>query len=287
MTSPSRQLTILLSLGLFLEMLAQPSDSLRFPLLPFDPFENFQFVSFNRLPSADDNGFAFSNYDYLVPFGMSLQAKLITKNNYQLVGSASIKTQFLFRHENSALLNGIRKTHFNTDFFFRLHNVFHLSSSDHLRLTFFHRSTHLGDDYTILNRVASTNYWSMDEGNYESTQMQYAHTQRRWMLYGGIQYITRGDTPRERLEIQQGALLRNFLKGAAGEKMFLGYDLRLLENNNYAADILYGIGYQVAKNSHIRVEYFRGHIPFSRQERLIDTWWIGIGYYLNVYSIAL
>lgn len=273
---------------LWVDAFGQAPDSIKFPVLSFDPFENFQFVSVSKLPKpSNTSGFAFSNYDYLIPFGLSFSANIIRKQNFQMIASSSIKVQFLFRNENSNLLNGIRKTHFNTDFFLRLHNIYEVSPHDKLRLTFFHRSTHLGDDYVILNNLPSTNYWSADEGNYESIQLQYARTDKSTVVYGGVQYIVRGDTPREKIELQQGALISNFIRGNAGSKIFMGYDLRLLENNDYFLDVLGGVGYKTGKRSHFRIEYFYGHIPFSRLERLIDTQWLALGFYINVSPIDL
>jgi hypothetical protein len=276
---------VLLFLTLFVSISAtgQTLDSARFPILPFNPYENFHYLAFNVLASPlSKDGFDFNDYQYLVPFGLGIEKDLLHRKGYLLSASASINVQFIFRNENSAVLDGIRKTHFNTDFLLRLHNTFLLSDSDKLRLTLFHRSTHLGDDFILLNGLDNTDYWPSDESNYEALQVQYAKDKRQLMYYAGTQLVFRPGTPRKRLEFHHGLTISNFGDHKLWSKLFLGYEIRLLENNQYNLDTDIGIGYLLGETSHVRINFYSGHLPFSRYERVIKNTWIGLGFYLNV-----
>lgn len=166
---------------------AQKNDSLNFPTLVFSPTENYNYIAVNRvLSNPKMDGFSFDQYEYVVPFGVGLRKDILEKENYQLSIQGAINVQFIFRYEQSDILNGIRKTHFNTDFFVRLHNTFRINSTQKLRVTVFHRSTHLGDDYVVLNPFSSNRYWSTDETNYEALQVQYAIQRTKLTAYGGV-----------------------------------------------------------------------------------------------------
>ena len=276
----------LFSMFISLSATGQQIDSLRFPTLHFNPYENFHFFEFGGLESpVNQDSFDFNNYQYLVPFGMGLETDIYHSKHYLLSASGSINVQFIFRNENSAILNGIRKTHFNTDFILRLHNTFTLSKYDKIRATVFHRSTHLGDDYLLLNDINNTNYWPNDESNYEALQIQYAKEKRKLLYYVGTQFVIRPETPRKRLEFHQGLTVRNFSDHKLLSKLFIGYDIKSLENNGYDLDTDIGIGYRLGKTSHVRINYFTGHIAFSRFERTIKNSWLGIGIYINASRI--
>jgi hypothetical protein len=254
--------------------------------LHFNPYENFHYFGFNalELPQNQD-GFDFSNYQYLVPFGLGIEKDIYHTNRYLLSTSGSFNVYFLFRNENSPILNGIRKTLFSTDFLLRLHSTFTLSKSDKIRLTLYHRSTHLGDDYVQTNRIDRTHFWAEDESNYEALQIQYAKDKKQLLFYVGTQLVFRPDTPRKRLEFHQGLTIKNFSNHKHISKVFIGYDVKLLENNEYNLDTDIGIGYTISATSHIRINYFSGHIAFSRYERTIKNSWIGLGFYINASSI--
>lgn len=239
-----KQLLLLLILVIHIFTFGQSNDSLRFPILHFNPYENFHFISFNKMktPQLQDE-FEFDDYEYLVPFGLGIQKDLYHKKNYLLSASTSINVQFIFRNEDSPVLQGIRKTLFNTDFFLRIHNTFRLTTTDKLRVTLYHRSTHLGDDYTLLNKINNVNYWREDESNYEAIQVQYAKEKKSFLIYVGTQFGTRPNTPRKRIEFHQGTTLRNLFGNSSLNKFFIGYDIKLLENNNYNIDTDIGIGY--------------------------------------------
>ena len=266
-------------------VLAQNIDSVSFPKLLFSPYENFHFIAINRLlakPAMD--GFTFDQYEYVVPFGTGVCKEIVKKKNYLLSLDGSINVQFIFRNENSKILKGLRKTHFNTDFFLRLHNVFRLSATQKLRATAFHRSTHLGDDYVVLNPFSSNRYWSTDETNYEALQLDYSFEKKSVLLYGGGRFVFRLDTPRKRIEFHNGVVFKEFLKGSTGSKLIAGYDLKLMQNNGFNPDLDLCLGYVLSEKSHIQLKYYSGHLPFSRLERKYKASWLGIGYYLNIQS---
>ena len=230
------------------------------------------------------DGFSFGNYDYVVPFGIGIRKGFINKYNFQFGVSGSVNTQFLFRNENSVNMNGVRKTHFNSDFYVRLFTSFLLFETMKLRFTLFHRWSHLGDDFLLLNDEQDSNYWSTDEANYEAIQGHYVYEGERFTLYFGGNFVLRSAN-RKRVEFQQGGIVRPFLKGGIGKKFFLGYDIKMLQNNEFAPSIDAGIGYETGKETHVRLNYFSGNIPFSRLERVLQSSWFGLGFYINVNSI--
>lgn len=263
------------------------SDSINFPEFVFSPTENYHSISYNSILDESregHDGFSFNNYDYVVPFGLGLKRHFISKETFQLTGSVSVNTQFIFRNENSLIMQGVRNTHLNTDFYLRLHNTFLLTENHKIRATLFHRSSHLGDDYVLLNKVESNGYWPTDETNYEALQVQYSYEKGGVLVYGGSILMLRA-TNRAPFEFQQGIVIKEFLKGDILENFFIGYDLKLLENNNFNPSIDAGIGYKTGGVSHVRLNYFSGHIPFSRLESTTKSSWVGVGLYVNVNSI--
>lgn len=265
---------------------AQDKNAVRFPTLYFNPYEAFHFIEFNKMPSPKNTvGFKFKKFEYLVPFGLAVEKDIFHKKRYLLSASTSVDVQFIFRNEDSQYLNGLRKTLYNIDFFLRVHNTILLTPEDRVRLSIFHRSSHLGDDYTVMNQIPLQNYWKSDEANYEAIQIQYAREHEKFMAYVGTQIGFRPKTPRKRLEFHHGLIARKLFDNRILSNFILGYDLKMLENNNYKLDLDIGLGYLINKNIHLRLNYFNGNIPFSRYEREIRTSWYGFGVYFNASRI--
>ena len=65
-------------------------------------------------------------------------------------------------------------------------------------------------------------------------------------------------------------------------RLFFGYDIRFLENNDYNLDFNGGIGYAFKNNNSLRLEYYNGYLPYSRLENEVKTSWISLAFYYNL-----
>ena len=257
-----------------------------FPFLLFSPTDNSSAFKVSPLTAKSAGGFQFNSYKVLVNLKANVFKKLYAKNNYQLAVSGHIDNQFVFREENSATFNGVTHSLFNTDYFIYLHNDFVLNKNNYLRINLYHRSSHLGDDFLLKNgytTITNPDYWKVDSANYETIEVLYAYNQEKLGLYGGVSYIIRTNSNRKKLAFQTGGVFKNFESESEFlSRIFIGYDFRFLENNNFNADFNGGIGYAFKNNNSLRFEYYNGHLPYSRLENEVKTSWISLAFYYNL-----
>ena len=257
-----------------------------FPFLLFSPTNNSSAFKVSPLTAENASGFQFNSYKVLVNLKANVFKKIYAKENYQLAISGHIDNQFVFKKETSNRFNGITHSLFNTDYFIYLHNDFVLNENNFLRVNLFHRSSHLGDDYLLKNdisRVSNPDYWAEDPANYETLEVLYAYNKTKIGLYAGISYIVRTDSNRKKLTFQTGGVFKNFeTENDFLNRLFFGYDVRLLENNNYNFDFNGGIGYAFKNNNSLRLEYYNGYLPYSRLENEVKTSWFSLAFYYNL-----
>jgi hypothetical protein len=212
--------------------------------------------------------------------------KIYSKDNYQLAISGHIDNQFVFRKEKSDTFNGVTHSLFNTDYFIYFHNDFVLGENNFLRINLYHRSSHLGDDFLLKNdysRIENADYWSNDPANYETIEVLYAYNKKKIGLYAGASYIVRTDSDRKKTAFQTGGVFKNFeTKSDFLNRIFIGYDLRFLENNDYNFDFNGGVGYAFKNNNSLRLEYYNGFLPYSRLENEVKTSWLSLAFYYNM-----
>ena len=257
-----------------------------FPFLLFSPTDNSSAFKVSPLTAKNASGFQFNSYKVLVNLKANVFKKIYSKENYQLAISGQIDNQFVFREESSTRFNGITHSLFNTDFFIYFHNDFVLNENNFLRINLYHRSSHLGDDFLLKNdytKITNPDYWANDPSNYEAMEVLYAFNKEKMGLYAGISYIVRTDSDRKRLAFQQGGVFKNFdSESDFLSRVFLGYDLRFLENNDFNFDFNGGIGYAFKNNNSLRLEYFNGYLPYSRLEKEVKTSWVSLAFYYNL-----
>lgn len=257
-----------------------------FPFLLFSLTDNSSAFKASPITSKNVKGAAFNSYNVLVNLKANVFKKIYTKNNYQLAISGLIDNQFGFKEETSNRFNGITHSLLNTDYFIYLHNDFVLSENNFLRINLYHRSSHLGDDYLLKNdisRVTNPDYWAEDPANYESLEVLYAYNKKKIGLYAGVSYIIRTDSNRKKLSFQTGGVFKNFESESDFlKRVFIGYDIRFLENNNYNLDFNGGIGYAFKNNNSLRLEYYNGYLPYSRLENEVKTSWFSLAFYYNL-----
>jgi len=257
-----------------------------FPFLLFSPTDNSSAFKVSPLTAKSTSDFQFNSYKVLVNLKANVLKKIYSKGNYQVSISGHIDNQFVFREETSNRFNGITHSLFNTDYFIYLHNDFVLNENNFLRINLFHRSSHLGDDYLLKNdisRVSNPDYWAEDPANYETLEVLYAYNKTKIGLYAGISYIVRTDSNRKKVSFQTGGVFKNFeTDNDFLNRLFIGYDVRLLENNNYNLDFNGGIGYAFKNNNSLRLEYYNGYLPYSRLENEVKTSWVSLAFYYNL-----
>ena len=257
-----------------------------FPFLIFSPTDNSSAFKVSPITAKSAGGFQFNSYKVLVNLKANVFKKLYSKKNYQFAISGHIDNQFVFREESSARFSGVTHSLFNTDFFIYFHNDFVLNENNFLRINLYHRSSHLGDDFLLKNdysRTANPDYWANDPSNFETLEVLYAFNKEKVALYGGISYIVRTDSDRKKLAFQTGGVFKNFdFENDFLNRIFLGYDVRFLENNNFNADFNGGIGYAFKNNNSLRLEYYNGHLPYSRLEKEVKTSWLSVAFYYNL-----
>ena len=257
-----------------------------FPFLLFSPTDNSSAFKVSPIAAKTAGGFQFNSYKVLVNLKANVFKKLYAKKNYQLAVSGHIDNQFVFREEHSATFNGVTHSLFNTVYFIYLHNDFVLNENNYLRINLYHRSSHLGDDFLLKNgytTITNPDYWKVDPANYETIEVLYAYNQEKLGLYGGVSYIVRTNSNRKKLAFQTGGVFKNFESESEFlSRIFIGYDFRFLENNNFNADFNGGIGYALKNNNSLRLEYYNGHLPYSRLENEVKTSWISLAFYYNL-----
>lgn len=257
-----------------------------FPFLVFSPTDNNSAFTIKPNLAETASGFQYNSYRVLVNLKANVFKKLYSKGNFQLAVSGLIDNQFVFREESSARFNGVTHSLFNTDYFLYLHSDFVLNDNNFLRFNLYHRSSHLGDDFLLKNNITTiTNpdYWAKDPSNYETLEVLYAFNSENIGLYGGISYIIRTNSNRKKLAFQTGGVFKNFNSGSAfWQRIFVGYDVRFLQNNNFNADFNGGIGYAFKNNNSLRLEYYNGFLPYSRLDGAIKTSWVSLAFYFNL-----
>ena len=257
-----------------------------FPFLLFSPTDNSSAFKVSPITAKTASGFQFNSNKVLVNLKANVFKKIYSKNNYQLAISGHIDNQFVFRKETSNRFNGVTHSLFNTDFFIYLHNDFVFNKNNFLRVNLYHRSSHLGDDYLLKNdisRATDPDYWAEDPANFETLEVLYAYNKKKIGLYAGASYIVRTDSNRKKLAFQTGGVFKNFeTESKFLNRIFIGYDIRLLENNDYNLDFNGGLGYAFKNNNSLRLEYYNGYLPYSRLENEVKTSWISLAFYYNL-----
>ena len=257
-----------------------------FPFLLFSPTDNSSAFKVSPLTAKSASDFQFNSYKVLVNLKANVFKKIYSKDNYQLAISGHIDNQFVFREEKSDNFNGVTHSLFNTDYFIYFHNDFVLNENNFLRINLYHRSSHLGDDFLLKNdytRTENSDYWSNDPANYETVEVLYAYNKEKIGLYAGASYIVRTDSDRKKLSFQTGGVFKNFeTENEFLNRVFIGYDLRFLENNDYNLDFNGGIGYAFKNNNSLRLEYYNGYLPYSRLEKEVKTSWLSLAFYYNL-----
>jgi len=253
-----------------------PDENL-FPAMLVDPDEPQSYISFTKLNKGD-----ILDYDVYIPFAFGFRKGIVQwgMNNVSL--DFASHTQFGWRREKNINPSGLRKSLINIDYMIGGSYNVQLNENLYARLRLFHRSSHLGDDYILLDSINPHGYWENDESNYEQSDITILYKYKTIKTYGGVGYVLSPSTPRKRLSFQLGATVSDFSNPRL-RSLVMGFDMKVLENNFYNPNLkcAAGIKFYKEKPFYLLAEYYTGHIPYSRFESSLIINWIGIGIYLG------
>lgn len=253
-----------------------PDSSVATTLLP-DPTEPQSMISITSLSHN-----TVIDYPMYVPFSFGFRKAIVRSGKNELGIDCSGTTEFGWRKENNKYMHGFRKSLLNIDYQLGLTYTRLLDSRSQIKIRFFHRSSHLGDDYLLLNNIKSTGYWINDPSNFEQINASYIRKIKKLTAYTTLGYVASNPINRKPLMIQAGAFASDFRQKIIN-RLVVGFDFRSLENNNFNPNLKFmaGIKIKTKKPMYAVLEYYTGHIPYSRYESNLIIQWIGVGLYLD------
>ena len=188
----------------------------------------------------------------------------------------AIFTQYEIHDEKRIVLGRM----LNADY--RISGLFHYRTGPNTyRLRLFHKSSHLGDDYMIDSNVTDR---TVNPLNYEQFDITRSTSIGPHRYYFGLGLNVSPVTDRKRVAVQVGYLYRKSLGSRNIMNYLHGADVQIFEQNDYQPNIKLGIGLEIwparLNPPRIVLEYFAGHLPYSRLEFQIVRL-IGLGLYFN------
>jgi len=254
-------------------------DSSDVTALLFNPLEPQTYASINIFNTNE-----IIDYEIYVPFAIGFNKVIACWNKNQISFNSAIHSQFGFRQEDTKYFTGIRKSYLNSDFRFGFEYYFNLSKKLILKTQLLHQSSHLGDDFMLLHVINKHDYWAKDPTNFEMIDLGLIYEFKHFNTYAVIGYVISPETSRKRGQIQFGTFSTNFYR-AWLKHVVVGFDLRLLEINNFYPNLNSGIGFKISESypAFIFLNFYHGHLPYSRFEKEVITSWFGAG--INLGSI--
>ncbi|NQV15104.1 DUF1207 domain-containing protein [bacterium] len=203
-----------------------------------------------------------------VPVSLSMQQQLLRMEydqdtRYELGIQFSVFSQFSIVDVGEAFMGGLQ----NADY--RISAVLNVQrdKNTHYRLSLFHQSSHLGDDYIIRNSITTPTLRTL---NYEQLDLIISKKIDMYRVYGGGGYNVSPNTIRERFMLQFGADLTKPLAAFAGASMIAGFDVKIYEHNDYTPNLRLGFGLELAGNTKspykILITWYQGRLPYSTLE---------------------
>lgn len=175
----------------------------------------------------------------------------------------NIYSQFSVVDVGEAFMGGLQ----NTDY--RISGIYHYQHSFTTlsRLSFFHQSSHLGDDHIIRNSITTPTLRTL---NYEQLDYTFLHKTRGRTGYAAVGYNVSPNTVRKRLMLQVGGDLSYPMKAHGGLAWIGGMDIKIYEHNDYRPNLRFGAGLEFARRTQtptkILLSYYQGQLPYSTLE---------------------
>ncbi|GEM_PF-2444267 len=198
------------------------SSSKMFPTLVFNPMETQVSGVIGVLLSDDE-----LSYDLFCPVAIGFHKAIYSTEKYSISLNGLIHSQFGWREETLSAYSGYKRSLFNIDFVYGVEFTYKIKDHILLRFSGAHRSTHLGDDYILLNELRPSGYWKNDPSNYEFTSVTLSHRYSIFTCYERAGMVTRLETVRKRLELQAGFQIDDLQKNH-WKWLVVGIDVRLL-----------------------------------------------------------
>lgn len=188
-----------------------------------------------------------------------------------------IHSQYTVVDAGEAPLGGLQ----NIDY--RIAGVIHYSlKRSVLRLSLFHQSSHLGDDYIIRNMITRPTPNTL---NYEELSLIRFAWRGGTRTYAGAGYNISPHTVRERIMLTGGYFWKQPEPRHQDYALAHGVHLKIFEENDYHPNIKVGLGFEVRYDPEnfviFMLEYYKGHLPYSTLEyQKVQLY--GVGAYFNL-----
>jgi len=222
------------------------------------------------------------NKGIYIPANIGFQQSLMRyhineKSGLEIAVAGAVFTQFTIKklEENTYLgemVNADYKVSFLTNYRYR---------SLSLRLRFFHKSSHLSDDYILRNGITGPNPGTL---NYEQLDLTGSYQFRDFRIYGGLGMVITPNAVRAPFSSQFGFFFRKNEKKVEKVRFICGADIKIFQENNYAPNIRTGLGIEFGNpdKSHLGLllEYYNGHLPYSVLE-YNKVSWLGVSLFLE------
>ncbi|MBT4132572.1 MAG: DUF1207 domain-containing protein [Candidatus Marinimicrobia bacterium] len=203
-----------------------------------------------------------------VPISLSMQQQFVRStqseiSQWELGIEFTIFSQFSIVDVGEAFMGGLQ----NADY--RISSVFHYQQnlSTIYRLSLFHQSSHLGDDYIIRNFIVTP---TLRTQNYEQLDISLYKRFDRWNIYAATGYNISPNTVRKRLMLQLGGDWHQFVVEQSGIGLIAGVDIKIYEHNDFHPNMRLGVGIEFARGTpsplKLLLNYYQGHLPYSTLE---------------------
>jgi len=144
---------------------------------------------------------------------------------------------------------------------------FQKGRSSFYRISLFHQSSHLGDDYIIRNFIVTP---TLNTQNYEQLDFAFSKRFAGWGYHAGGGYNVSPNTVRKRLLLQTGADWSHPLKTRPGLAILAAVDVKVYEHVDYSPNIRMGFGLEFAGQTQTPLKllftWYLGHLPYSTLE---------------------
>jgi len=227
-------------------------------------------------PAASQQGISVLAYEVegetqqlmYVPITLSLRQQFIRSSvselkRWELGMEFNIYSQFSVVDAGEAFMGGLQ----NADY--RISSVLHYQQNPMtlFRMSLFHQSSHLGDDYIIRNFVVTP---TLRTQNYEQLDLAVYKRLKGWSMYGVAGYNVSPHTVRDRLMLQIGGDWSHELAMRPSVALIVGTDVKIYEHNDFTPNIRVAAGLEIARETptpvKIVLNYYQGHLPYSTLE---------------------
>jgi len=203
-----------------------------------------------------------------VPISLSMRQQFLryaftAEKHFELGLAFSIFNQFSIIDAGEAFMGGLQ----NADYRVSAVVVYTQDPSTHYRMSLFHQSSHLGDDYIIRNEITTATLRTL---NYEQLDLTLSKSWGAYRGYLGLGYNVSPHTVRGRGTFQIGADLTNSIQSNPGIAFKAAFDSKWHEQLDYSPNLRIGMGLELARQTQtpfiVMLTWYSGHLPYSTLE---------------------